>query len=45
VLAAGGAANWSATAQPVAHGDWLWNTLALVLVYATAMRGAKPAVG
>jgi YedE family putative selenium metabolism protein len=32
VLAAGGAANWSATAQPVAHGDWLWNTLALALV-------------
>ena len=32
VLALGGTANWSLGAQPVAHADWLWNSLALALV-------------
>lgn len=32
VLAVGGGAQWSAGLQPIAHGDWLWNVLALVLV-------------
>jgi YedE family putative selenium metabolism protein len=32
VLALAGQAQWSMGTQPVAHGDWVWNTLALVLV-------------
>jgi len=32
VLALGGGARWSAGLQPIAHGDWLWNAMALALV-------------
>jgi YedE family putative selenium metabolism protein len=32
VLAAGGAFRFGFEAQPIAHGEWLWNTLALALL-------------
>lgn len=43
VLAATGKASPGFAGQPVAHGDWLWNTLALVLVgFTGACAGGCP---
>jgi YedE family putative selenium metabolism protein len=43
VALAGGVSSLGAAVQPIAHGDWLWNTLALALVGACgALAGGCP---